>query len=68
MGWRADKPATLYFVEALDGGDQAVKVDFRDEVFLWEAPFTSNPTILIKTQQRYAGITTASRSRKLMQA
>lgn len=56
MGWRADKPATLYFVEALDGGDQAVKVDFRDEVFLWEAPFTSNPTSLIKTQQRYAGI------------
>ena len=56
MGWRADKPATLYFVEALDGGDQTVKVDFRDEVFLWEAPFTSNPTSLIKTQQRYGGI------------
>ena len=56
MGWRADKAATLYFVEALDGGDQAVKVDFRDEVFLWEAPFTSNPTSLIKTQQRYGGI------------
>lgn len=56
MGWRADKPATLHFVEALDGGDQSVKADFRDEVFLWEAPFTSNPTSLIKTQQRYAGI------------
>lgn len=56
MGWRSDAPATLYFVEALDGGDPASKVDFRDEVFLWQAPFTSNPTSLVKTVQRYGGI------------
>jgi dipeptidyl aminopeptidase/acylaminoacyl peptidase len=56
MGWRSDAPATLYFVEALDGGDPANKVDFRDEVFLWQAPFTSNPTSLVKTVQRYGGI------------
>ncbi len=56
MGWRTDKPATLSFVEALDEGNQANKVDFRDEVFLWDAPFTNNPTSLMKTQQRYAGI------------
>ncbi|WP_026711422.1 alpha/beta hydrolase family protein [Flavobacterium filum] len=56
MSWRTDKPATLSFVEALDEGNQANKVDFRDEVFLWEAPFTSNPTSFVKTQQRYAGI------------
>jgi len=57
MGWRNDKPSTLSFVEALDEGDQANKVDFRDEVFLWDAPFTANPTSLVKTQQRYGGIT-----------
>jgi dipeptidyl aminopeptidase/acylaminoacyl peptidase len=57
MGWRSDKPSTLSFVEALDEGDQANKVDFRDEVFLWNAPFTANPTSLAKTQQRYGGIT-----------
>lgn len=56
MSWRADKPATLFFVEALDGGDQSKQVDFRDEVFLWEAPFTANPTSLVKTKQRYAGM------------
>jgi len=56
MSWRSDAPATLYFVEALDGGDPANKVDFRDEVFLWEAPFASNPTSLAKTAQRYGGI------------
>jgi hypothetical protein len=33
MSWRADKPATLVYAEALDGGDPANKVDFRDEVF-----------------------------------
>lgn len=57
MNWRADQPATLSFVEALDGGDPANAVEFRDEVFLWEAPFTSNPTSLAKTKQRYGGIT-----------
>lgn len=56
MGWRNDQPATLSFVEALDEGDQANKVDFRDEVFLWNAPFNSTPTSIAKTQQRYAGI------------
>lgn len=56
MTWRTDKPATLYFVEALDEGNQAYKVDFRDEVFLWDAPFSSNPTSLVKTQQRFSGI------------
>lgn len=56
MNWRADMPATLSFAEALDGGDPANAVKFRDEVFLWEAPFTSNPTSLAKTKQRYAGI------------
>jgi dipeptidyl aminopeptidase/acylaminoacyl peptidase len=56
MNWRSDKPATLNYVEALDEGDQAKKVDFRDEVFLWDAPFTSNASSLLKTPQRYAGI------------
>jgi dipeptidyl aminopeptidase/acylaminoacyl peptidase len=56
MNWRSDKPATLNYVEALDEGDQAKKVDFRDELFLWEAPFTSNASSLLKTPQRFAGI------------
>ena len=41
MSWRADKPATLDYVEALDEGDQSKKVAFRDEIFLWKAPFNS---------------------------
>jgi len=56
MSWRNDKPATLSYVVALDEGDPANKVDFRDEVFLWDAPFTSNATTLVKVPQRYNDI------------
>lgn len=56
MSWRSDKPSTLVYVEALDEGDQAKKVDYRDEVFQWNAPFNSAPTSMMKTQQRFGGI------------
>ena len=56
MEWRNDKPATLYYVVALDEGDKANNAEFRDEVFLWNAPFTSEPTSLFRTRQRFAGI------------
>lgn len=57
LDWRGDKPSTLCYVEALDEGDQANKAEFRDEVFLWEAPFSSAPVSLLKTRQRFGGIT-----------
>lgn len=56
LSWRADQPASLFFVEALDGGDPANKVEFRDELFTWKAPFTQNPESLTKTPQRFGGI------------
>lgn len=57
MSWRADAPATLYFAEALDEGDPANEVPFRDEIFLWKAPFDKTPVSFVKTPQRFAGIT-----------
>jgi dipeptidyl aminopeptidase/acylaminoacyl peptidase len=56
INWRNDKPATIYYVEALDEGDPANETEFRDEVFEWEAPFNGNPKSILKTIQRYAGI------------
>ncbi|WP_313215168.1 prolyl oligopeptidase family serine peptidase [Soonwooa sp.] len=56
MTWRSDKPAVLYFVQALDGGDPAKNVDFRDEVFTWEAPFDTEPKSLVKVKDRFAGV------------
>jgi len=57
INWRADKPSTVYFVKALDEGDPAIEVDYRDEVFSLAAPFTGEPKTILKTIQRYAGIT-----------
>jgi len=56
MAWRSDKPATLYYVEALDKGDPANKVDFRDELFLWDAPFKNEPYSIFKTINRFSGV------------
>jgi dipeptidyl aminopeptidase/acylaminoacyl peptidase len=56
MSWRSDKPASLSYVEALDEGDQAKEVPFRDEIFVWEAPFTNAATSFFKTKQRFGGI------------
>lgn len=56
MSWRADKPATLFFVEALDSGDPAKNVEKRDALYTWEAPFSNEPELLTKTTQRFGGI------------
>lgn len=56
LDWRADKPATLVWTEALDGGDPANEVPFRDEIFEQDAPFNGKITSLLKTKDRYAGI------------
>ncbi len=53
LSWRNDKPATLIFAKALDGGDPENKVDYRDEVFELEAPFNGKPRSLVKTFNRY---------------
>lgn len=56
FNWRNDKPSTLYFVEALDEGDPSKKVDFRDEVFVLEAPFNGTPRSILKTINRFYNI------------
>lgn len=56
MSWRADKPASLFFVEALDEGDPANVVEKRDALYSWDAPFNNSPELLTKTTQRFAGI------------
>lgn len=55
--WRADKPATLYWALAQDGGDPKVKADIRDKVFTWDFPFTAQPKEFISMPLRYSRIT-----------
>jgi dipeptidyl aminopeptidase/acylaminoacyl peptidase len=54
--WRADKPATLYWAQAQDGGDPKVKADLRDKLFTWDFPFTAPPKELISVPLRYSRI------------
>jgi len=54
--WRDDKPASLYWAEALDEGDPAKEVEHRDIVYQQAAPFTEAKQMLIKTKERYSGI------------
>lgn len=54
--WRADAPATLAWVEALDGGDAARAAEERDRLFLLAAPFTGRPVPLATLALRYAGV------------
>lgn len=62
MSWRPDQAASLFYVEALDEGDAGKKVDFRDALFVWEAPFNGAPREFLKTKQRFAGISWGNES------
>ena len=52
--WVPTQPATLLWVDALDGGDPKTKAPFRDKVMMLRAPFTSDPQELVKLEQRFA--------------
>ncbi len=56
MGWRSDEAATIYWAEALDNGDPAVKVPFRDEIFQLRAPFDDEVIPLVKTIGRFSSV------------
>ena len=53
--WRPTEPATLIWVEALDGGDPKKKVPHRDRLLMLKAPFNGSPTELTKTEHRFGG-------------
>lgn len=55
--WRDDQPATITWCEPLDSGLIKNKVAFHDAVFSLSAPFTGTPQQLVKTQNRFRGIT-----------
>src|SRR5262245_53544100 len=60
LEWRADKPATLFWVEALDGGNPRNDVPFRDRLLTLAEPFSGEGAKLADTPLRYDGITWGS--------
>ena len=54
--WMSSRPASICYTTALDGGDPNQDADFRDQVWITEAPFSHAPTPLMKVQHRHYGI------------
>jgi dipeptidyl aminopeptidase/acylaminoacyl peptidase len=54
--WRADKPATVAWVEAQDGGDARKPAPVRDRLLELAAPFTAPPRTLADMKDRFAGV------------
>lgn len=59
--WVPTEGATLMWAEALDGGDPRKKVTPRDRLVKIAAPFTGQPSEVIKIEQRYQGRTFGER-------
>ena len=53
--WRATAPHTLYWVEALDGGNPVAEVPHRDRLMRLHAPFTEEAEEVFKAQHRIVG-------------
>lgn len=56
VGWKTGEPATLLWLEALDGGDPKRKADARDKIVTLAAPFTGTPVDILTLQHRARGI------------
>ncbi|WP_299887796.1 prolyl oligopeptidase family serine peptidase [uncultured Lacinutrix sp.] len=52
INWQPTAPHTLFWREALDGGNPVAKVEFRDRLMRWEAPFKGKPEEVFKAQHR----------------
>jgi dipeptidyl aminopeptidase/acylaminoacyl peptidase len=54
--WRSDRGASIFWVEAGDGGDPRNNAAVRDALFLLDAPFESAPRKLAELPVRYRSI------------
>ncbi|MHC5112081.1 MAG: alpha/beta hydrolase family protein [Planctomycetota bacterium] len=52
VSWQATAPHTLFWVEALDGGDPVAEVPHRDRLMRLEVPFTGEPEEVFKAEHR----------------
>ncbi|MBE9098837.1 alpha/beta hydrolase family protein [Vacuolonema iberomarrocanum] len=52
VAWRPTAPHTLFWVEALDGGDPLAEVPHRDQLMRLDAPFTAKPHVVFRAEHR----------------
>lgn len=55
LEWRSTVPHTIYFSEALDGGNPMAEVDYRDRLMKLEAPFDGEPQEVFRAEHRIVG-------------
>jgi len=55
-GWRSDAASTLFWVEAIDGGDPAAKATYREQLYFMKAPFQGDPIPSLQLKLRFGGI------------
>ena len=67
IDWIEERPATLIWAEALDGGNPRQSVPNRDKIMLSAAPFTSKPQEVYKTKERFRGIQTLADGKALVE-
>src|SRR6185369_13071482 len=56
VDWQPLRPATLVWVEALDGGDPLRKVPHRDKVMRLAAPFSESPAEVFRVKNRFSSL------------
>ncbi|MEJ7779437.1 MAG: prolyl oligopeptidase family serine peptidase [Daejeonella sp.] len=56
FGWRSDKPAVLYWVEAQDNGNPAQQATVRDVLFTQAVPFNLSPFRLAECYYRFRSV------------
>ncbi|MDD5719303.1 MAG: prolyl oligopeptidase family serine peptidase [Candidatus Krumholzibacteria bacterium] len=52
VDWRATAAHTLFWVEALDGGNPVAEVPHRDRLMRLDAPFTAEPEEIFRAEHR----------------
>ena len=57
FAWRSDQPSTVYWMQPLDSGLYAKKMEHHDAVYALSAPFTGTPKELLRTNYRFYNIT-----------
>ncbi len=56
LSWQPSAPASLVWVEALDGGDPRTKVAQQDRLVRLVAPFAGDPAELARLEKRFGGL------------
>lgn len=54
--WRSDAPATVFWVEAADGGNPKVEAPVRDRLFALDAPFQGSPRQFAELPLRFSSV------------